>query len=194
MAKYENWLSPVAALAPSFPQGLEALPFCAQVNLRGNPGDPEFMSRVKGELGFALPTVPNTVAGRKKCRALWLGPDEWLIVEEGDARFRDAPEGALAAQLEQALEGLHHAVTDVSANRIRLELSGPEVRTVLMKSCELDCHPAVFRPGQVAQTLLAKAQVILEKPAEDRVHLYVRNSFALYVAEWLVDAFRYSGE
>ena len=39
------------------------------------------------------------------------------------------------------------------------------------------------------QTLLAKAQVIIERRSDDPAfHLYIRSTFASYAADWLLDA------
>ena len=51
-------------------------PFLGHLNLRGDPGDGGFTSAAAGVLGFALPTEPNTTAGKGGLLALWLGPDE----------------------------------------------------------------------------------------------------------------------
>src|SRR6185312_4761521 len=87
------------------------------------------------------------------------------------------------------LGGLHYSITDVSASRVILEISGKNARTVLAKGCSLDLHAQSFTPLKCAQTLLAKAQIILQC-MDDRptFRLYVRNSFAHYVVEWLLDA------
>ena len=47
--------------------------------------------------------------------------------------------------------------------------------------------PAVS-PGACAQTLLARAQVILYRPAPDAFGILVRPSFAGYLRAWLRDA------
>ena len=158
---------------------LRELPIMAQVNLRADPSNARFVD----VLGFTLPTEPNTVAGDSDRAALWLGPDEWLLV---------APEGAERA-LEQALRGTiagaHGSVVDVSANRTLLELEGPMAREVLMKGCSLDLHPRRFGPGRCAQTALARIQVILWQLSDGPCYrILVRCSFAPYLAEWLVDA------
>ena len=68
-------------------------------------------------------------------------------------------------------------------------MTGPNARDVLAKGCPLDLHPSVFRPGDCAQTLLAKANVTLrcvdDAPSYE---LTVRRSFADYAAPWLQDA------
>ncbi|MGW0201911.1 sarcosine oxidase subunit gamma family protein, partial [Nonomuraea sp. NPDC003201] len=53
--------------------------------------------------------------------------------------------------------------------------------------CALDLHPRAFGPGRCAQTMLARAQVVLV-PREDGFLVLVRSSFAAYLAEWLLDA------
>ena len=118
---------------------------------------------------------------------LWLGPDEWLVVGPPDG------ETALESQLHDAL-GDHAgrvAIVDVSANRTTLELRGPRVRELLEFGCPIDLHPRVFGPGRCAQTLLARANVLIwfvtDEP-EPVCRLLVRPSFAAYVAAWLADA------
>ena len=154
-----------------------------QVNLRGNAADAAFAEAVRAVLGCALPTDANTWNEGNDCATLWLGPDEWLVV---------APEGrnaSLYGALHAALRSIHHAVTDVSANRTIIEISGEHARLVLAKGCPLDLHGSAFGPPQCAQTLLAKAQMILQCiDARPTFRVFVRISFAPYVGEWLLDA------
>ena len=94
---------------------------------------------------------------------------------------------AAAAKLSAALSGLHVAVTDVSGNRVILALRGPAARAVLEKGCSLDLDPRVFGIGQSAQTLVARAQVVL-LAQPDGFDILPRRSFARYLREWLEDA------
>ncbi|HEY7595158.1 MAG TPA: sarcosine oxidase subunit gamma family protein [Actinophytocola sp.] len=129
-------------------------------------------------LGLPVP-APNRVTTAGERAILWLGPDEYLVV---------APDGDGVAELTgESVE----SVVDVSANRTTIELSGPHARDVLEKGMSIDLHPRAFGPGQCAQTLLARAQVILRQ-VDDRptYHVLVRGSFAPYLADWLVDAAR----
>jgi sarcosine oxidase subunit gamma len=144
----------------------------AQVDLRLDPAHAD-------RLPFALPLEPNTVAETADVCALWLGPDEWLVTGA------ETP-GALLAELEAALAGVHHSVVDVSANRVALELSGTSRFDLLSAGCGLDLHPRAWGPGRCAQTLLARVPVILWERGGTTAIL-VRPSFAGYVAEWLTD-------
>lgn len=179
-----DWSARFAAASASAAHfSIRELACGTQINLRGNAGDPGFAAAVRGALGFDLPATANTWCGSLERAALWLGPDEWLLT---------APPGentALEGALRAALRGMHHSVVDLSANRTVIEIAGSDTRPVLAKGCSLDLHAAAFAAPQSAQTLLAKVQLILQcADAKDAFRLYVRNSFAHYVAEWLTDA------
>jgi sarcosine oxidase, subunit gamma len=162
---------------------LRERPFLAQVNLRTDPNDASVIQLLASALGFALPVVPNTTAATEDRRALWLGPDEWLIVGLEDQE--DPPDQAL----HKSLAGTFGSIVDVSASRTVLEIRGAKARDLLVHGVPIDLDARSFAPGQCAQTLLGKADVIIERRAEESAfHLYVRSSFACYVAEWLLDA------
>ena len=158
------------------------LPFVTQVNLRADPEDAGLMHLLAARLGFSLPFTPNTVGLRGERRALWLAADEWLIVGPDDQR--DVLERALRDGLAEAFG----SIVDVSANRTVLEVGGPKVRELLAHGVSIDLDARSFGPDRCAQTLLAKAQVIIEQREESAFDIYVRNSFAGYVADWLLDA------
>jgi sarcosine oxidase subunit gamma len=143
--------------------------------------------RGPGSDGIAafLPPLPNTVAAAGDARILWLGPDQWLL---------SAPDGT-AAPWRAQLAAAGATVTDVSAGRVVIEIAGTRARALLEKGCGLDLHPRAFGPGAsgvgaCAQTLLARAQIVLDAIAADppRYRLIVRRSFARYLAAWLIDA------
>ena len=146
--------------------------FASQIDVRTDASNAE---------RIGLPTAPNTVVEADDRSSLWLGPDEWLVV---------APPGAAAAVAEElaaALEGVHRAIVDVSANRAVIELGGSRVRDVLSKGCPLDLHPTAWRPGMCAQSLLGRAPALLHERRQ-ATRLYVRPSYGDYVVDWLLDA------
>ena len=152
----------------------------SQVNVRAQG---QVAARVGEALGVALPVAPNTVATRGQRSVLWLGPDEWLVVD-GSTQV-----GEIEAAVRQAFAPDWGSVVDVSANRIVVELSGPHARDVLSRGCSLDLHPRSFRPGMCAQTLLAKTAVILWQTDDaPTFKVFVRASFAAHLARWLADA------
>jgi sarcosine oxidase subunit gamma len=121
---------------------------------------------VRGEPPPGFPVEPNTTAVVDGRTVLWLGPDEWLVL---GGREEDYP-GSTAA-------------VDVSANRVVLELSGAEAGRVVATGCSVE-----VAEGRCAQTLVARAQVILFRPEPERWWLLVRPSFAPYLRAWLEDA------
>ena len=161
---------------------IRELPCVTQLNLRVDPKDDDAVQRITAALGFALPVTPNEVGARGDRRALWLAPDEWLVVGP------DGQQAAIEQELRNGLNGAFGSVTDVSANRTLLEVRGAEARVRLAHGVAIDLDPRSFGPGRCAQTLLAKAQVIIECRDESGLILYVRASFASYVADWLLDA------
>jgi sarcosine oxidase subunit gamma len=140
------------------------------------------MQRLAAALGLTLPVVPNTVATREDRRALWLGPDEWLLVGP------DGQQEALEQALRSGLNGTLGSIVDVSVNRTLLEIRGAKARDLLGHGVAIDLDARSFGASRCAQTLLAKAQVILEGRDESSFHVYARTSFASYVAGWLLDA------
>jgi sarcosine oxidase subunit gamma len=169
------------------PARVRELPFLAQVDLRVDPADAALLARVGESLGVALPSEPGrTVVSDDAARhVLWLGPDEWLIVGEPGT----GP--ALEAALRAAIADGTGAVVDVSANRTTISVSGPRARDLLAFGCPIDLDERRFKPGMCAQTLLARANVLIAPvgPAvEPAFRIFVRPSFAGYLAAWLSDA------
>ncbi|MGW3369886.1 sarcosine oxidase subunit gamma [Streptosporangium canum] len=156
------------------------VPFLTQVNLRLDPGGPA-AGDIGRALGVPLPAEPGTY-GSADVDVLWLGPDEWLIVGE-PGRERE-----LETRLRAAAGTGHVAVTDVSAQRTTLLVAGPKARDLLAHGCAIDLHPRVFGPGRCAQTMLARAQVLLVARDGDEFLVLVRPSFAGYLVAWLLDA------
>jgi sarcosine oxidase, subunit gamma len=147
------------------------VPFLTQVDVRCENAD-------AARLG--LPLEPNTFSGDISRATLWLAPDEWLLVAApGDP-------GVVVDGLEVLLADTHHVVVDVSANRAVIELHGPNRLALLASACSLDLDPAGgWAPGVCAQTLLARAQVILQE-LPDATRVFVRPSFADYVVDRLI--------
>jgi sarcosine oxidase, subunit gamma len=152
---------------------LAEVPFLTQVNLRLDP---------KGAgvdlLELHLPLEPGAVTRVGDRTALWLGPDEWLLVGPPGTRFDLGPVAGVAGAA---------SIVDVSAARTAIEISGARAGDLLAHGCALDLYPDVFPDGRCAQTMLAHAQVVLVR-LDGVYRVLVRSSYARYLAEWLVDA------
>lgn len=108
--------------------------FLGHLTLRGDGHNPEFAAGVHKALGLELP-VALTVVANKDMSLQWVGPDEWLLIVPGGQEL------AAEQKLRAALEGQHIQVVNVSGGQSLLELRGPNVRDVLMKSTSYDVHP-----------------------------------------------------
>jgi sarcosine oxidase subunit gamma len=127
-------------------------------------------------------TGADAPASQAQIAALWLGPDEQLLL---------APEASdLAGPLEAALSTLPHSLVDVSHRQTALEVSGPHATALLNVGCPLDLDPAAFPVGMCTRTVLAKAEIVLWRTGEDVFHVEVWRSFAAYVSAFLAEAAR----
>ncbi|MER5217768.1 sarcosine oxidase subunit gamma family protein [Streptomyces sp. NPDC002838] len=162
---------------------LAELPFLSQINVRLDAKGTA-AAAVGLALDLPLPLEPNTVVRAGELTALWLGPDEWLLVGPPGSE-RD-----LESRIREATGDEPVSVTDVSAQRTTLLVAGPRARDLLAHGCPLDLHPRAFGTGRCAQTTLGRTQVVLVARDEPRAGFWVlvRSSFAGYLADWLLDA------
>ena len=149
------------------------------INLRC---DDKIKAKLKTLFGAALPTQPNKVAIIGTHRALWLGPDETLLMieEEQEAEFM--------LNLRAVLGNAHYAATPVSDAIKIFRLGGARQLDVLAKGCALDLHPASFKEGDCAQSMLSHAAITLAADSQDSLLLFCRTSYSDYVTSWLKDA------
>jgi sarcosine oxidase, subunit gamma len=126
--------------------------------------------------GVSLPEIACRAATTGDRAALWLGPDEWLLI---------APERDDIAERFAILSGLPHALVDVGHRNTGLEIAGPEAATVLSSGCPLDLDIEAFPVGMCTRTVLAKAEIVLWRKASERFRIEVWRSFAAYVWQFL---------
>lgn len=182
---------PLARRAPlagiDLPEGVAEIPFLAQLDVRVDASDGATLERLGTVLGIPLPLEPNTVTTSPdgSRRVAWLGPDEWLIVAPPGSA--DALEPAVSTVLAESGGG--GSVVDVSAARATISLAGPRARAILEHGCSIDLDPRAFGPGHCAQTLLARANILLIEVSDEPAYwILVRPSFAAYVVAWIADA------
>ena len=170
------------------PLRLAERPHRAKIGLRGGADVAAAAGKV---LGCALPAGVGQTAHATGLHVFWIGPDDWIVVAE------PSREANLARSLEEACQGLHHAVIDLSERMTTIGLEGASLRDVLAAGCPLDLHPRAFTPGMVLQSHLGKANVILHyvagNPERPFVDLHTNRSFADYVWRYLETAAREFG-
>ena len=151
------------------------------LTLRGDAEDVNFAGGVHKALGLELP-VALTLVAKGETSLQWMGPDEWLLIVPGGTEFE------VERKLREALAGQHISVVNVSGGQTLVELSGPKVREMLMKSSIYDVHPSNFPVGKAVGTMFAKSQLVIRRTGDETWELLVRRSFSDYIWLWLQDA------
>jgi sarcosine oxidase subunit gamma len=140
---------------------------------------------IEHAFGVALPREACRAASDGVRSALWLGPDEWLLL---------APEGE-AAEISAALLAVSPAsVVDISHRQVAVAVSGARAADVLNAGNPLDLHATAFAVGMCTRTLFAKAEIVLWRTGPEAFHLEVWRSFAPYVLGLIEEAAREFGE
>jgi heterotetrameric sarcosine oxidase gamma subunit len=117
-------------------------------------------------LGLALPTSScrsNRSSGRA---ALWLGPDEWLVL---------ADEGAELPTMHAAA-----SIVEVSHRDTALSVSGSHAAWAINAFCALDLHLSVFPVGMCTRTVFGEAEITLWRTAAETFRIDVARSIAPY--------------
>ncbi len=159
------------------PVSITALPPATRFILRGRPAA---IAAASPALGFALPQIACRAATAENRAALWLGPDEWLLlISEADGHA-----------LEAALAGLPHSLVDVSHRQSGLAIAGRQAATVLNAGCPLDLDADAFPVGMCARTLLGKSEIVLWRIGDEAFRVEAWRSFLPYVRQFLAEAAR----
>ncbi|HUG62691.1 MAG TPA: sarcosine oxidase subunit gamma family protein [Methylomirabilota bacterium] len=164
---------PHAAIVP--------LPERARFIVRGRDRLPAAAAAV---LGFPLPVEVCRAASAGDAAALWLGPDEWLVIGP------DVAHKALARDLADALSGVPHALVDVSHRSSGVVLSGPKAAFVLNHGCPLDLGLGACPVGMCTRTLVGRTEAILWRTGETEFQVKVWRSFVAYLVDFLREARR----
>ena len=121
-------------------------------------------------LSLDLPMQPLTSAEKDGRAALWLGPDEWLLIDAN---------GADMMPLVAGVKKLHSA-TDVSHRNTAFEVRGPQAAAAINAGCPLDLREGSFPVGKCARTVLGKIEVIVWRKSADTFHVECWRSFSTY--------------
>jgi sarcosine oxidase subunit gamma len=167
---------PVAASAV-----LRLLPPAARHILRAAPAVMAVAGDALG-LPLSMPACRASVRGSRA--ALWLAPDERLLLAE------ESSAAETANQLGEVLRDQPYSLVDVSHRQVAFALPNPHALTVLAAGCPLDLDPDAFPVGMCTRTVFAKAEIVLWRYADDSFRLEVWRSFAAYVSGVIAEAAR----
>ncbi|MBN8644196.1 MAG: sarcosine oxidase subunit gamma [Planctomycetes bacterium] len=126
-------------------------------------------------LKIRLPNAPRQSAKSGQRTSLWLGPDEWLILDEGGGDPLADCRGVTAL----------HSAAGISHRNVAIEVSGPGAAACLNSGCPRDLSLAAFPVGACSRTLLGKVEIIIYRTAEDTFRVECWRSFSDYVFEFL---------
>lgn len=156
---------------------VSVLPPASRVSLRAPSASLPALSR---SLRVDLPNRPKSSATAAGRTALWLGPDEWLIIAE----TKDDPLADLSG-----VEALHSAV-DVSHRNVALAVSGADAEATLSAGCPQDLSIEAFPVEACSRSVLGKVEVVLLRTAADAFRVECWRSFSDYVSGFLGEAAR----
>lgn len=156
---------------------LAVLPPAHRISLRAPAGSAAALSKA---LGLILPQKPKTSASKGSRTALWLGPDEWLVIDDGSKDPLDACAGA---------DVLHSAV-GISHRNIAISVTGPGAAATINAGCPQDLSLEAFPVGGCSRTILGKAEIVVLRTGEDAFRVECWRSFSDYVFTFLSEAAR----
>jgi sarcosine oxidase subunit gamma len=141
---------------------------------------PDAIAAAGKVFGVVLPDTCRAGASERRA-ALWLGPDEWLLLAPpGEA---DAITQKFAAEV-----AAPHALVDVSHRSVGIMTQGPRAAELINCGCPLDLRAHVFLVGMCTRTIFDKAGVVLWRVDAERYHLEIERSLAPYLHGMLIEA------
>lgn len=147
-----------------------------QVTLKGDLASAALQGAVQDVVGVAVPGPLTHCEGK----AIWMAPDEVLLLPAS------APEAVAA--LEAALAGHHAMALDVTDARAVLRLTGARVGEVLAKGAPCDCSDAGFAPGTARRTHMGGLAVGIWRLDAATWEIVCFRSYAHHLIAWLEQA------
>jgi sarcosine oxidase, subunit gamma len=155
---------------------LRQLPPASRLVLRGGP---QVLVIAADTLGLQHNETPCRAVRNDARAALWLGPDERLLI--GPAEAAREIEGLL----QRALAGMAHSLVEISHGQTAFEVRGARAAAALNIGCPLDLDPESFPVDMCTRTVFAKAQVVLWRTDVETFRVETARSFAPYVTKIL---------
>ena len=165
--------SPVFAMSETAPVG--------RFLFRGDEG-----ARKSCSIAFRI-ELPQKLglAGEGSDRAaLWLGPDEWLLLADGTGGE------PTSMTIGVAIGDIPHSLVDVSHRQVGIVVEGAGAARALSAGCPLDLRQREFPVGFATRTLFEKTEIVLWRRRAESFHIEVWRSFAPHLAAVLAEAAR----
>ena len=164
---------------------IQELPFINKINVRIDTNDNKNIIKCGKLINAILPIQPNTYVKNDNVKAIWLGPNEWLITNNQN----------LYKNLKNEIGDIQASVTDVSENRTVIRISGDQIFKLLSKFLVLDLEKNLPNESACAQTLFVKVPVLLARNNNEKqipeIDIYTNRSHANYIYNLIVDGSQY---
>lgn len=152
----------------------------SRISLRVKDKD---VKAVGNALGVTLPMKPKTSAvasdkANAQLAALWIGPDEWLVLDKEGADFT----GALTK-----IKSVYSAV-DISHRNTAIVLEGKNAVEVLRAGCPQNLNDEAFPVGACSRTILGKAEIVIWRKGAQSYHVECWRTFSDYVFKFMTQA------
>ena len=168
-----------------FGMDIQELPFINKINVRIDINDNQNIIKCGKLINAILPIQPNTYVKNDNVKAIWLGPNEWLITNNQN----------LYNNLKNEIGDIQASVTDVSENRTVIRISGEQIFKLLSKFLVLDLEKNLPDESSCAQTLFVKVPVLLVRNNNEKqipeIDIFTNRSHANYIYNLIVDGSQY---
>ena len=147
-----------------------------------------FITAIGKNLNMILPSEANTSTSGEALTALWLSPDEWMLVSNKvvseDTNTYEV-EDNLINNISKVNLG---AVTDVSDQFVMINIKGNKVFDLFATGSPFNFNEFKNKKGSVVQTILSHIDVIIHLTEKNEVNLLVRRSFSEHLYSWINDS------
>ena len=147
-----------------------------------------FITAIGKNLNMILPTEANTSTSGETLTALWLSPDEWMLVSNkkvSEDTNTYVIEDNLINNISKAKLG---AIIDVSDQFVMINIKGNKVFDLFATGSPFNFNEFMNKKGSVVQTILSHIDVIIHLTEINDVNLCVRRSFSQHLYSWMSDS------
>jgi sarcosine oxidase subunit gamma len=154
---------------------IAVLPPAERLSLRAPA---ESIPALSAALRVDLPVTPKSSFTANGRTALWLGPDEWTIIDQtGSDPLADC-----------AGVGVLHSAVGISHRNVAFSISGAGAEDALSAGCPQDLSLKAFPVGACSRTILGKVEIVLLRTGDDTFRVECWRSFSDYVLAFLAEA------
>ena len=147
-----------------------------------------FITSIGKNLNMILPTEANTSTSGEALTALWLSPDEWMLVSN-KVVSKDTNTYEVEDNLINNISKVNlGAVTDVSDQFVMINIKGNKVFDLFATGSPFNFNEFKNKKGSVIQTILSHIDVIIHLNEINEVNLLVRRSFSEHLYSWINDS------